>query len=480
MLRKLIYTSLLATISFSALSIEQTEIIDLQQKASVGDTAAQLLLGQLMLTNKIEVPGDKADKGIELILRAAQAGNAKAQFTVGVLYEKGMIGSVDLEKAYIAYEDAAKNGYVKSLVNMGYIKEQQGNLIQARTLYSEAGDKGDALGYLNLHILEKREGNKKQADKALIAAAQAGNSSAQYIYASELLKLNKAQPLNDATPAILWLKVAAKQGNEDAISDLISLYDKGMFNSDDLIFIESLLNKLSSQGVAKASFMLAKYFIKEHNSYSDAWPLLSTAISNNVNGALAYKNLLLDSKPSMTIDKDIYIVSDEQANNQPPILIEQGSHINVVDEHQNGLVFVIADQEGVHGYIESKLLYADEDSVEVIDELEGVQEVEASTEPPYSAANTPVKTDSVSKIKIKNAQQTDIHTEKTNIQKVVALINRPVNFRENAHPQSKIISSLNVGDEVTFISSDDWGWAQVIHNGTNGYVMARAIDYDEK
>ena len=48
MLKKLIYTSLLAAISFNALSIEQYEVNDLQHRASVGDTSAQLLLGQFL------------------------------------------------------------------------------------------------------------------------------------------------------------------------------------------------------------------------------------------------------------------------------------------------------------------------------------------------------------------------------------------------------------------------------------------------
>ena len=86
MLKKLIYTSLLAAISFSALSIEQNEIIDLQQKANVGDTSAQLLLGQLMLTKQVNVAGDLTEKGSELILRAARSGNPKAQFMVGVAH----------------------------------------------------------------------------------------------------------------------------------------------------------------------------------------------------------------------------------------------------------------------------------------------------------------------------------------------------------------------------------------------------------
>ena len=198
----------------------------------------------------------------------------------------------------------------------------------------------------------------KQADKALIAAAQAGNSSAQYIYASELLKLNKAQPLNDASPAILWLKVAAKHGNTDAMTDLVSLYDRGTFISADHPFIESILNKLHSEGDNNASFTLAKYYINYYKSYSKAWPLLTQAISNDVDGALPYKNLILDSKKVITTEKDIYVASIAQENDLPPVLVKSGARFNVVDELQNGSVFVVEDELGVYGFAEQSLLNA--------------------------------------------------------------------------------------------------------------------------
>ena len=482
MLKKLIYTSLLAAISFSALSIEQNEIIDLQQKANVGDTSAQLLLGQLMLTKQVNVAGDLTEKGSELILRAARSGNPKAQFMVGVLYEKGVLGQVDLEKAYIAYQDAANNGYVKSLVNMAYIKEQQNDLIEARNLYSQAGEKGDALGYLNLYILEKREGKTKQAEKALIAAAQAGNDTAQYIYASELLKLDTEQPLNDASPAILWLKVAAKHGNTDAMTDLVSLYDRGTFISADHPFIESILNKLHLEGDNNASFTLAKYYINYYKSYSKAWPLLTQAISNDVDGALPYKNLILDSKKVITTEKDIYVASIAQENDLPPVLVKSGARFNVVDELQNGSVFVVEDELSVYGFAEQSLLNAarvNEDirpmaipapvaiETDLID-IKSQSETETSENDPLELQSN-IEIDEEVK-----AQPMD-----RNIQKVIAVINRPVNFRENAHPQSNVIGSLDAGDEVALIGFDDWGWAQVVHDGTAGFVMSRALDYDD-
>lgn len=483
MLRKLIYTSILATISFGTLSIEKNEINDLQSKASIGNTSAQLLLGQLMLTNQIDVAGDQSAKGVDLIFQAARSGNPKAQFMVGVLYERGLLGPVDLENAFIAYQDAANNGYTKSLVNMAYIKEQQGNFNEARALYSQAGDKGDSLGYLNLYVLEKREGNTKQADNALIAAAQAGNASAQHIYASELLRLDLEQPLNDASPAILWLKVAGKQGNTGAMSDLISLYDKGAYVSADFILIESFLITLSAKGDGQASFTLAKHYIKQHKSYSKAWSYLSKAISKNVEGALSYKKLLFDSNQVITTGKDIYVSSAVLKNEQLPVLVKKGAKLYVLDELRNGSVFVIEDKLGVYGFAEQSILKAAQNEEEVTVmrmPTPEVRETDLTHKKLENEINAPTKVASVLQSENKPKVNAENHFDNTNIQKAVALINRPVNFRENAHPQSKVISSLDVGDEVTFISADDWGWSQVTHEGTQGYVMSRAIDYNEK
>ena len=482
MLKKLIYTSLLAAISFNALSIEQYEVNDLQHRASVGDTSAQLLLGQLTLTKQIEVTGDINSKGSELILQAARSGNPKAQFMVGVLYEKGILGPVDLELAYSAYQDAADNGYVKAIVNMAFIQERKNNLALAQKLYSQAGDKGDALGYLNLYNLELSQGNVKQAEKALIDAAQAGNDSAQYIYASELLKLNTEQPLNDASPAILWLKVAAKKGNLAAMSDLVSLYDRGSFISADYSLLESFLIKLNSEGDTKASFILAKYYVKRYQLYSKAWPLLTLAILNDVDGALPYKQLLLESKKVITTEKDIYVASNAQENALPPVLVKGGSRFHVVDEFHNDSVFVVEDELGVYGFAEQSLLKAAKVN----------EDIKTMTTPTPVAIETDLiaiksKSETVTSEKDGLDLLTDIEADEkvkvnpidTSIQKVVAVINRPVNFRDNAHPQSNVIGGLSAGDEVVLIGLDDWGWAQVVHDGTAGFVMSRALDFEE-
>lgn len=469
MLKKLIYTSLLAAISFNALSIEQYEVNDLKHRASVGDTSAQLLLGQLTLTKQIEVTGDINSKGSELILQAARSGNPKAQFMVGVLYEKGILGPVDLELAYSAYQDAADNGYVKAIVNMAFIQERKKDLVLARKLYSQAGDKGDVLGYLNLYNLEKSQGNVKQAEKALIDAAQAGNDSAQYIYALELLKLDTEQPLNDASPAILWLKVAAKKGNVAAMSDLISLYDRGSFISADYSLLESFLIKLNSEGDTKASFILAKYYIKRYQSYSKAWPLLTLAISNDVDGALPYKQLLLESKKVITTEKDIYVSSSIGDDDLPPVLVKTGSRFNVVGGIQNGSVFVVEDELGVYGFAQHSQLYpvntSDVTAPTTVSELSVID----------SGSEIKVGLDLVSQDEVKpNAS-----LKEENNQKVIAVINRPVNFRVNAHPHSEIMHLFEVGSEVLLLSEDDWGWAHVVYEGTAGFVMSRAIDFDE-
>ncbi|WP_076922396.1 tetratricopeptide repeat protein [Pseudoalteromonas sp. SK20] len=464
MLKKLIYTSLFA-ISFNALSIEQNEIKDIQQKANLGDSAAQLLLGQLLITNKIQSPGDQKQKGVELIFNAARAGNSKAQFMVGVLYEKGMVGEVDLDKAYIAYEDAASNGYAKSLVNMGYIKEKRGQLDEARALYTQAGQSGDSLGFYNLYLLEKAEENEKKAQKWLILAAQNGSDAAQYLYALQLVKQIDGQVLNDESTAIKWLKVAAKKGNPDAMTELASLLDNGSFTSNDLARLKPILNTLASRGDDEADFILAKLYMDNNKSYRLAWPLLERAISNDVDGALSYKKFLLDSMKQITTEKDLFISHASDVNNNPPVLIKQGSQLNVTEETHAGSVFVVADELGVYGLTER---------------LNSISDKKVNDRKQAASTRIEIPQTQTSVSQSKSEPKVNVLDENKNIHKVIAVVNRPVNFRGIAHPESEILKTLSVGDEVEFISTDKFGWSKVVSENVTGFVMDRAIDYGEK
>lgn len=458
MLKKLLLPTIFASLSFSVLSIEQSELIDLKQRAAIGDSSAQLLLGQLLLTNKVEKSAEPQEKGIDLILAASKAGNAKATFTLGVLYEKGLLGEVNLSNAYLAYEAAANAGYTKAYVNMGYIAEKQHQIELARELYSKAGANGDSLGYFNLYVFELAQKNKQQAYSALIKAAQAGYANAQYLYGIKLLEMNK-QPLNDNSPSILWLKEAMSNGNLDAVSSLMSLYENKTFNSSDLVFLEELMLKSIETGDMSAKASLAGFYIKHHKSYSEAWPLLEQSIANRIQAASSIKLNVLDSVSEIQTQRPLYISTKLQSSSELPILIGVGSSLAVTPEQKDGHVFVIDKNSGAYGFVNTDDLYVNQ-SPNVSDENPGQEDVWVKS----------VR---------KDTEQNVLESNSNKIQKVVARVNRTVNFRAGAHTGSKIKTELHKGDSVTLLSVDQFGWAHVKNGADVGYVMSASLDYDE-
>ena len=64
-------------------------------------------------------------------LKASQKGNAKAQHSLGIFYEKGMIGAIDLDKALEYYKMAADTGHVESQTKTGILFKQLGNTAEA-------------------------------------------------------------------------------------------------------------------------------------------------------------------------------------------------------------------------------------------------------------------------------------------------------------------------------------------------------------
>ena len=155
-------------------------------------------------------------------LRAAEAGDAEAQYMLALQYEQGLrIEGADLEKAEYWYRKAAENGYSLAQFRLALVLQQRGDaeaLAEAAALLRGAAEQGMPDAQYNLAIaLETGRGVPADADAArdwYRKAAEQGLPEAQYNLGG-LLATGANAPLDDIE-AYMWLALAAEAGVADA------------------------------------------------------------------------------------------------------------------------------------------------------------------------------------------------------------------------------------------------------------------------
>jgi len=136
----------------------------------------------------IGVPKDEA-KGKALIRKAAESGDADAQFNYGISCTKGKRGAQGFAEAVKWYRKAAEQGHMFAQVNLGICYAKGSGVSQdhseAVKWYRRAADQGDAYAQKNLGVCcAKGEGVAKNDVDAYkwfnLAAAQGFEGAADY------------------------------------------------------------------------------------------------------------------------------------------------------------------------------------------------------------------------------------------------------------------------------------------------------------
>jgi TPR repeat protein len=83
---------------------------------------------------------------VATLTQQAAQGDAKAQYNLGVMYDKGEGGERNLAKARELYTQAAAQGYAPAQYNLGVMYDTgeggECNLAKARELYTQAAAQG--------------------------------------------------------------------------------------------------------------------------------------------------------------------------------------------------------------------------------------------------------------------------------------------------------------------------------------------------
>jgi len=204
-----------------------------KKKAEAGNAEAQGSLG-VMYANGEWVPKD-AVKAVEWWQKAAAQGNADAQYKLARMYGKGEGVPKDVAKALEWIQKAAAQGLAEAQYGLGdaYRSGIKGLVLKDAAKAVEWFQKAAAQGNVDTQkelaqMYDKGEGVPKNAVKAAEwykkPAAQ-GDAYAQYDL-GRMYHIGKGVP-KDATKAFEWTQKAAMQGHTSAQSSLSDMYNRG-------------------------------------------------------------------------------------------------------------------------------------------------------------------------------------------------------------------------------------------------------------
>lgn len=175
--------------------VSRREAIKWYRKAADrGNANAQFNLGVLYTTGDTNNPAEAA----KWYQKAAVQGHANAQFKLAVMHKHGIGTPVNHEEAIRWYQKAAGQGHCEAQFNLGLI-------------YYDGSDK---------------EANYKEAIKYFQKSAEQGYAKAQFNMGVMVFN-GQGTPAN-VTEAIKWYEKAAIQGHIDAQINLGNIYLKGM------------------------------------------------------------------------------------------------------------------------------------------------------------------------------------------------------------------------------------------------------------
>ena len=191
-------------------------------------------------------------------LAKALAGDAEAQYNLGVCYKNGDGIEKNLTKAVKWYEKAAEQGYASAQCNLGYCYEfgvgVEKNILKAVDLYKKAAEQGDATAQYNLGLSYK---NGNGVEENIYKAVEWYEKAAAQGFAPAQCSLGFRYELGEGVEkniykAVEWYKKAAEQGNATAQCNLGVCYQNGEGVEKNIYKAVEWYEKAAAQGNATA------------------------------------------------------------------------------------------------------------------------------------------------------------------------------------------------------------------------------------
>ena len=234
-----------------------------QKKAIAGNAEAQFVIGMMYYRGE-GIPKVKNEFGdtitsspkeaAEWNQKAAAQGHAEAQYTLGIVYTNGIGVPKNEAKAVEWYRKAAAQGHAEAQYALGMVYTNgigvPKNEAKAVEWYRKAADQGNEWAQYTMGV---RYGNGKGVPKDAAKAvdwyrkaatqghAQAQNNLGWMYYNGEGVP-------KDAAKAVEWYQKAAAQGEAFAQYSLCRMYGQGIGVSKDMVRAYAWANLAAAQG----------------------------------------------------------------------------------------------------------------------------------------------------------------------------------------------------------------------------------------
>jgi TPR repeat protein len=221
---------------------------------------------------------DTPSEEVSKYIKAAEQGDADAQFNLGVMYDKGQGVAQDYSQAADWYRKAAEQGNANAQYNLGvmYLNGQGApqDDSQAANWFRKAAEQGSANSQYNLGYMYRNGQGVPQDDSQAVnwyrKAAEQGNAMAQHNLGS-MYRNGQGVPQDDSQAAN-WYRKAAEQGSANSQYRLGYMYRNGQGVPQDDSQAANWYRKAAEQGSANAQFELGvMYSVQQDYSQAANW-----------------------------------------------------------------------------------------------------------------------------------------------------------------------------------------------------------------
>lgn len=263
----------------------------LEAQALAGDAEAQYQLG-VKFYNGIGTAQDFTAAARWFTMAAAQ-GHSGAEANLGLQYQEGTGVEFDIDKAHELYKSAAAKGQGLAAHNLGYLAETSGKLEEAAKWYERGAELGQANSISSLAFAYSNgRGVPQDIEKAFSLydrAANLGNSMAALNLGRAYLYGHKTAA--DHRKGFDCLMRAADLGETEAFYHLAIVWDNGWGTGKDPVMAQTWMTLASISG-----YQQAQKDIREHPDLvgSDISGLLAQALDGKIDAVRTVAKRLHD------------------------------------------------------------------------------------------------------------------------------------------------------------------------------------------
>ena len=233
----------------------------LEKAANMDHASANYMIGNMfvrgLLGNKSK---EELEKGYEYLDKSYKLGNVAASNLIGNMYLNGIYPlNKDVDKAKEYYRKACDNNYAYAYNNLGRIEEDNGNYLEAFNYYLQSANLGESWACNKVAEAYRMGVVDKDMDKAYYYYDRALKNNyrtlcffayynlAKYFYMNGYDKYPK-----DVNKALEYLDIASNNGILEASLELFFYYSKKYLSSRDTIDKDLLLKyKVMIEGHSK-------------------------------------------------------------------------------------------------------------------------------------------------------------------------------------------------------------------------------------